>query len=90
MGTIRESRPIFSDLLAPTALKHGLEGAAGSAVVRLGAQPNYEHMTVIGEGASIEYLRRADVDGQGTVWQSATTGSTSTKPSLPPSQSRCS
>ena len=55
------------------ALKHGLAGAAGSAVVRLGAAPDDEHMTVIGEGASIEYLRRADVDGQGTVWQSATT-----------------
>lgn len=55
------------------ALKHGLAGAAGSAVLRLGNQPADEHMTIVGEGASIEYLRQAEVDGGGKVWQSATT-----------------
>ena len=54
------------------ALKHGLAGAPGSAVFRLGTQPGDEHMTVVGEGASIEYLRRARVEGQGDVWQSVT------------------
>ncbi len=56
------------------ALKHGLAGAAGSAVFRLGTSPDDDDATtVFGEGVSIEYLRRAEVNGQGTVWQSATT-----------------
>lgn len=54
------------------ALKHGLAGAPGSAVMQLGLTPDEDTMTVIGSGTSIEFLRRGKLPDVGTVWQSAT------------------